>query len=121
MIESVYFYFTIFVVSKRSFSCLDPCCMSDDGGSPRPPESQMDMEIGNSCIQGPVAPVSPVPSTTSSSKSLTFPFNILHICPYYFLCSVICGENTHFMSKGVLKQFFANSSAPIVTAKIFDA
>ena len=55
-----------------SFSYIDPCCMSDDGGSPRPPESQMDVEIGNSCIQGPVAPVSPVPSTTS--KSLTFAF-----------------------------------------------
>lgn len=37
--------------------CLDPCCMSEDGGSPRPSETQMDV--------GPIAPVSPVPSTNS--------------------------------------------------------
>ena len=49
---------------------VDPCCMSDDGGSPRPPESQMDVEIGNnSCISGPIAPVSPVPSTNSKGLS----------------------------------------------------
>ena len=48
--------------------------MSDDGGSPRPPESQMDVEMGNnSCIPGPIAPVSPVPSTNSKSLSyITF-------------------------------------------------
>lgn len=46
---------------------LDPC-MSDDGGSPRPPESQMDIEMGtSSIIPGPMTPVSPVPSATGKA------------------------------------------------------
>lgn len=48
-------------VTFTTFS-TDHRCMSEDGGSPRPPD-QMDVELAS--IPGPIAPVSPVPSTNS--------------------------------------------------------
>lgn len=56
----------------RQDTSASPCCMSDDGGSPRPPEHQMEVEIGNnSCIQGSINPASPVPSTNADTRNMT--------------------------------------------------
>ena len=58
--------------------------MSEDGGSPRPPDHQMDVDFGtNSSIQGPIAPVSPVPSSNGKLYSHNYTVvYVLHVNRY---------------------------------------
>ncbi|XP_046854460.1 mothers against decapentaplegic homolog 5-like [Xenia sp. Carnegie-2017] len=86
----------------------DPC-MSDDGGSPRPPENQMDIEMGtSSIIPGPMTPVSPVPSATGDMAAINYqePRNWATIA--YYELNTRVGEPFHCHTTSIVVDGFTD-------------
>ncbi|XP_028397448.1 mothers against decapentaplegic homolog 1-like [Dendronephthya gigantea] len=90
---------------RSHYEMPDRCCMSEDGGSPRPPE-QMDVELGT--IPGPIAPVSPVPSTNSDMAAVNYqePRNWATIA--YYELNTRVGEPFHCHTTSVVVDGFTD-------------